>query len=214
MRWCAVAFALALAGACALTACSYDVSTMSSPQLNIYSNYTNKIPGKWALTVFVNDIGQDVGATGFACSANHYPLTVSSAFAQSSYATFQNMIDDVRALPRPIPASELAQNGFRGIIRVKAEELRARLLFLSGFLSNTAQSDVEIDASVTVDGPGGALVSTRATGHGSASNEGGMYCEGGALALQLAAERAMRDVLGQLAERVADTPALRKPKVK
>lgn len=207
-----VVFALAAACAAALSACSYDVYTLSSPQLNVYSNYTNKIPGKWALTVFVNGIEQDVHPTGFACSANHYPLNVSSAFAQSSFTTFQNMIEDVEPLARPIPAAELARNGFKGIIRVKGEELRTRLIFLSGFLSSTAQAGVEIDAGVTVDGPDGTLVGTRATGHGSASNDAGMYCEGGALALQLAAERAMRDVLGQLAERMSSTPQMRKPK--
>jgi hypothetical protein len=124
------------------------------------------------------------------------------------------MIEDVEPLARPIPASELARNGIRGIIGVKGEELRARLIFLSGFLSSSAQADVEIDASVTVDGPDGTLVGTRATGHGSASDDAGMYCEGGALALQLAAERAMRDVLGQLAERVASTPQMHKQKSK
>jgi hypothetical protein len=106
------------------------------------------------------------------------------------------MIEDVEPLARPIPACELARNGFKGTTRVKGEELRTRLIFLSGFLSSTAQADVEIDARVTVDGPDGTLIGTRATGHGSAGNDAGIYCEGGALALQLAAERVMRDGFG------------------
>ena len=211
MRW--VLFSLVAAWAVILWGCSYEAPTFSAPQPNVYSGFLNKVPGRWAMTIYVNGIDQTVHPTGFKCAANDYPLAVSSAFAQSAYGTFDTVIDNVEPIERPLGTTVLAKNGFDGIIRVKGDSLRARLSFSPSLVAGAVQADVELDASVEVDSRAGHVGSTHATGHGTATNDGGVFCEGGATALQLAAERAMRDVVGVLAERVAAMPMPRGAKV-
>jgi len=211
MRW--VLFSLVAAWAVILWGCSYEAPALSGPQPDIYSADLGKVPGRWAMTIYVNGIDQTVHPTGFKCSVNDYPLTVSSAFAQSAYATFDTVIDKVEPIERPLAASSLSKNGFDGIVRLKGDSLRARLSFSPGLVAGAVQAEVELDASVEVDDRTGHVGSVHASGRGTATSEGGVFCEGGATALQLAAERAMRDVVATLAEHVAEMPMSRGQKV-
>ena len=195
--------------AASLGACSYQVPTMSAPQLDVYSNYQDRVPGKWALVVEDDAFKKDIHAEGLNCAAHNYPLDLTSSFKQSAVATFQNITTNVDVLDRPIPTESLTAAGYAGEIEIKAEDMRSRLMFIPGFWSSTAESDIELDAAVVVNGSGGRLMGTRATGKGTESSDAGQFCGGATDAVAHSSEAAMKDVLGEIGERFSNAPQVR-----
>ena len=209
MRW---AFSTSVAVFCAaLSGCTYQVQTVSAPQLNVYSNYTDKVPGKWALVVDDGAFNQAVHSEGLACGAHSFPLDLTATFKQSAIATFQNITGDVDVLDRPIPIEGLAAGGYSGSIEIKADNMSVRLNMIPGFWSAKADADIELDAGLIATGPKGRLVGTRASGRGHESSDAGSMCSGSTTAIEHAAESAMRALLGELGERFSNAPQVRTP---
>jgi hypothetical protein len=63
-----------------LSACSYKAPTQISPAYNVYTNYSDKIPGRYALHVDGSKFSEDVAVSGFACSAHTFPVDARYAF--------------------------------------------------------------------------------------------------------------------------------------
>ena len=192
-----------------LSACTYQVQTVSAPQLDVYSNYENKVPGKWALIVDSSQFTHTVKSEGLSCAAHNYPLDLSSSFKQSVAATFENIVDSVEVMDAPIPAETLTSRGYSGVISIRAEDLRSRLIFQPGLFTGTADVTVELDAGMTVFGPHGKLVGTRGTGKGEGNSDAGQFCGGATDAIGHASESAMKDLLGVLGERFSNAPQVR-----
>lgn len=72
-----------------LGGCSYQVQTVSAPQLDVYSNYSDKVPGKWALVIEDDAFNQNVHSEGLACAAHSFPLDLRGTFRQSAISTFK-----------------------------------------------------------------------------------------------------------------------------
>jgi hypothetical protein len=192
-----------------VSACSYQVQTISAPQLDVYSNYERKVPGKWALVVDASQFTHSVKAEGLACAAHNFPVDLRSSFKQSAAATFENIVDSLEVLDTEVPAETLINRGYAGVISVKAEDLRSRLIFEPGFFSSTADTTIELDAGLTVYGPRGKLLGTRGTGKGDGNSESGAFCGGSTKAIEHASESAMKDLLGVLGERFSNAPQIR-----
>jgi hypothetical protein len=207
MRMSAVA-AIAVLGI-ALSGCAYQVETVSAPQLDVYSNYTDKVPGKWALVIEDAGFSQKVHAEGLSCAAHSFPLDLTSSFRQSAIATFQNIAGEVDVLDHAVPIEQIKAQGYAGEIDIKADDMRVRLNFIPGFFSATADADVELDAGLVVTGTSGRLVGTRASGKGHETSDAGAMCGGATDALGHGAQAAMKDVLGELAERFSNAPQVR-----
>jgi len=180
---------------------------MSAPNLNVYSNYSDKVPGKWMLSVDAASGKRDIHSEGIACAAHVYPVDISSSFRASVEATFQNLAENVEVVDNPPPASTLGAAGYAGVIRVKLDSMRPRLEFIQGFWSAKARSDMEIDAGLVVDGPSGRLLGTQASGRGTDEESGD--CPTGAGVIGHASEEAMKSLLGALGERFGNAPQLR-----
>jgi hypothetical protein len=201
---------LAALAALGLSGCAYNVQTVSAPELNVYSNYTDKVAGKWALVI--DDGGafrQTVHAEGLACAAHSYPLDLSSTFRQSAIATFQNLVTDADVLDRPIPVEVMAAQGYSGEIEIKTDSMNVKLNFIPGLFNATADADLELDAGLVATGPKGRLVGTKASGRGHESSDAGMACGGAAIAIGNSAQKAMRDLLGEMGERFSNAPQVR-----
>ncbi len=181
----------------------------TTPNLNVYSNYTNKVPGKWLLMIDAGNGKMDIHSDELACSAHVYPIDVTESFRSSVTKTLQNLTDDIQVTDAPGAASTVAAQGYAGVIRVKLEQLQPRLEFLAGFWTTKARADMEIDGGLIVDGPSGRLLGTEASGHGSDEQSGG--CPEGAKALGRATEEAMKSFLGEIGERFSNAPQLRAP---
>lgn len=197
----------------ALQACAFQATTMSAPNLNIYSNYAVKVPGKWLISIDASQANQDVHVEGMTCAAHHYPLDFSSSFKQSVLGTFQNLADEVELVDTPPPASTLGAQGTTGVIHISLDQVNTRLEFIAGFWSSKARSDVELTGGMIVDGPNGRLLGTQASGHGgSDGSEEVTGCGDGAIVLGHASEAAMKSLMGSLGERFSNAPQLRQGK--
>lgn len=199
---------LIVASGLLLAGCAYQVATQSSPQLDVYSNYTTKVPGKWALFVDASGLSKDVHSEGFACSAHSFPMDLRSAFQSSVVATFQNLAD-VEVVDQAPPMQGQSDSRYDGTIVIKAEDLRTKLNFIPGFWSGKADATVELDAGMIVDGRAGRLIGTRASGSGNDVGDSGFYCGGSSKVISDAAESAMKNLLGTLGERFSNAPQIR-----
>jgi hypothetical protein len=171
---------LALA-AVMLSACSYNAAVGVSPNLNVYSSYTDKLPGTYLLYVEGDAFSRVVKPTGLNCSAHSFPLDFRDAFKQSVIQTMQQLVENVQVVDQPVPASDLARRGAKGMIVIRGESLNPRLMFIEGFWSSTPDATVEISSSLTVDAQAGRLLGTTASGQGNSQTSGS--CGDGARAL-------------------------------
>jgi len=192
-----------------LVACAYQAPVGVSPNLNVYSSYGDKLPGTFALFVSSDGFVQDVKPTGLSCSYHHFPLDVQAQFKESVVKTVQQLVENVEVVDQPLSGSELAASGKRGMIVVRADTMVARIQFIPGFWTATGDANVDLSANMTVDTQGGRLLGTTAEGTGNATGEAGQLCGGGANVIGQATEKAMKQLLGQLGERLSNSPRLR-----
>lgn len=200
----------AVAAALGISACSYDVPTTASPAFDVYSNYRDKIPGRFALFVDANSFAREVKPTGQICSANSYPLNANASFKQSTIQTIKQLVEELELVDRPLPIEELKDKAYRGQIVVKSDEYIAHITFIPGFWSATASSSVDISASLVVDGTDGRFLGTSASA--SRSTElSSASCGDGAQAIAEANSKATKELLERLGERLSNEPRLRQP---
>lgn len=126
-------------------------------------------------------------------------------------ATFQNLAD-VDVFDQAPPMDQSA-SPYRGVILIRAEDMRTKLDFVPGFWSAKADATVELDAGMIVTGKSGRLIGTRASGSGNEVGDAGMYCGGSSVVISHAAESAMKNLLGTLGERFANAPQIRGEKI-
>jgi hypothetical protein len=200
---------LIAASASLVSACAYNVPVGSAPNLNVYSSYTEKVAGSYALFVDTNSFMKTVKSTGYACSAHTYPLDLRNSFREATVKTVQQLVENVEVVDHPLTSEELKQHNLMGQIIVRSDDLNARVQFVPGFWSASADANVELSASLTVDGHDGRLLGTTGEGAGNAQGEAGMYCGGGATTIGQATEKAVKQLLGQLGERLSNSPRLR-----
>lgn len=201
---------LAIAAAVALSGCQYKAEPIAVATYNVYSSYDSKLPGRYLLYVDGAKLDEPVKPSDFNCSAHTFPLKLSSSFAGSLQKTLGNLVTEIQLVDHPLSHDEIKAAGARGMIIVKGEELNARLRVVPGFWSASIETEVEIAASITVDGLGGRLLGTTVSGDGKAQGDAGFACQGGAKSLTNSAEEAMKEVLGRLGEALTNSERVRK----
>ena len=199
---------IAVAAACAGGGCSYQVQTATAPQLDVYSDYASKVPGKWALVVDADAYHAAVSPTGMSGALCVFHLDLASSFRDLAAQTFGSLAQ-VDALARPLPADGFASLGYAGEIEITGDGLRPRVTFAQGLLTATALADVSLDADLVVTDSRGMVLRTSATGTGEGSSEVVFGCGGATDALSQAEAAAMKDLLGKLAERFSNAPQVR-----
>ncbi|HET6156927.1 MAG TPA: hypothetical protein VFE34_01150 [Dongiaceae bacterium] len=198
----------AIIAAASLCACTYDVKTTASPALNVYSSYTDKLPGSYALLVQSDILAKKVDPSSHACSANNYPIDARATFKQSATDTMAQLVEKLEPVEQALTREQLQAGNYRGQIIIKAEDYDPRLTFVPGFWTATASSTVDISASLLVDGPSGRLLGTKASESRTEESEVS-GCGGGKDALGRANGKATEALLDRLAERFSSEPRLR-----
>lgn len=92
---------------------------------------------------------------------------------------------------------------------MRGEELNGRLRVAPGFWVAGMEAEVELAASITVDGRKGRLLGQTVSGDGHAQGQAGGLCEGGAKVLTESAESAMKEAVGRLGEALVNSPRVR-----
>ena len=189
--------------------CTYSAPTNVNPATNIYSNYDDKLQGRYALYVDAEKLKEDIKPSGLACSAHTFPVDARSAFRTSTIKTFENLIEEVEPVDQPLTQIDLTARGLRGMIVVEVDDIDIDLKVIPGFWTSEIEADAEITAQLTVDGTTGRLLGTAVEGEEDARSEAGGACEGGAAAIGEAVEEAMKEVLERLGERLTNSQRLR-----
>lgn len=193
----------------AVGACAYQAPVGVNPNLSVYSSYGEKLPGAYALYISTDGFSRDVKPTGLQCSAHHFPINAADGFKQSTVKTIQQLVADLEVVESPLTTDTLRQRGKAGMIVISADSFNPRIQFTPGLWSNTAESTVEISANMAVETPAGRVLGTTAEGSGNAQQNTGSGCGDGAQTLGFATEKAIRQLLGQLGERLSNSPRLR-----
>lgn len=133
-----------------------------------------------------------------------------TGFTGSVRKTFETLVEQIEVVDRPADRAELAGKGARGMIIVRGEELDGRLRVVPGFWQAGMETEVQMAASITVDGRNGRLLGSTVGGDGNAQADAGGFCEGGAKALTQSAEKAMKQAVGRLGETLTNSERIRK----
>lgn len=200
---------MCLALALGLSACAYKAEPVSSPAYNVPLSYSSKISGKWLLAIEADRFATTVRPSGYGCAAHKYPLDLQGSFESSVRQTLENVFAQFEVVDKPVPADQLAARGAKGMILVRAENIRGRLDVLPGVFSSTMRTRVELVTALTVDGRRGRLLGKTVEGDAEAESEAGFACEGGSKSLADAAGEAIRDNVRALAETLGNAPKLR-----
>ncbi|MHC1550956.1 hypothetical protein [Phyllobacterium sp. K27] len=195
--------------ATALAGCAYKAEPLAVGSYNVYSSYDNKLPGKYLLFVEGNALNKTIKPSDMNCAAHSFPLALSGGFTGSVRKTFENLVTSLEVVDSPVDRGELAAKGAKGMIIVKGEEVNARLRVVPGFWVMGMETDVEVVASITVDGQSGRLLGTTVSGSGNAQGDAGGFCEGGAKVLTDSAEKSMKQVVTKLGEALTNSERVR-----
>lgn len=200
---------LIIFAALGVSACTYNASAPVSPAYDVYSNYDDKLSGQYALYVDSEELAGEYSVEGYACSAHNYSQDATGAFQQSVTKTFQNLVENLELVDQPLSARDLEARGYTGMIIVEAEDIDVRINVIPGFWTSDMSADVELAASLRVDGREGRLLGTTVSGDDDAKAGAGAGCEGGAKALSEATSRALEDLMQRLGERLSNSRRLR-----
>jgi len=195
--------------AVALGACTFKSNVGVNAAYNVYSNYENKVPGKWAFFADGSRLfDKDVDVLGIACFANTYPLDARNSFEQSAFRTFSNLVEEIQQVNSPIAANQLARLGYHGQIIVKSESMKAEMSVSPGFWSSTLKGEVDITASVSAMTQKGRILGATASQEGETKTDG-VWCATLTKALGPAASESIKRVLTILGERFTSSPRVR-----
>lgn len=192
-----------------LASCQYKAEPLTVATYNVYSSYEGKLPGKYLLFVDGSKLDKSIKPSDYNCAAHTFPLALSSSFSGSVRQTFTNLVTELEVVQAPVGRDELKSRGARGMIIVKGEDVNARLRVVPGFWVAGMETEVEIAASITVDGQSGRLLGTTVSGDGNGQSDAGLACEGGAKSLTQSAEQAMKETLGRLGEALSNSDRVR-----
>lgn len=202
--------AAALMAALAAAGCAYKAEPVSTPAFNVVTSFSQKVAGSWLLYTNSEKLVDTVKSSDFACSAHTFPLDFSQTFPTSVRDTLKNVFEGITDVEDPVPGDQVRKRNARGMIVVRGETIQTRLRVVPGFWSASIATEVEISASVTVDGPGGRLFGKTVDGRGKGDAPAGFACEGGATAIRISAEQAMKELLRRLGEELGNAERLRK----
>lgn len=200
----------AVAAVSVLSACQYKAEPLTVATYNVYSSYEGKLPGKYLLFVDGSKLSKPIKPSDFNCAAHTFPLELGNSFSGSVRQTFGNLVSELEVVQQPADREQLKARGARGMIIVRGEDLSGRLRVVPGFWSAGIETEVEIAASITVDGQNGRLLGTTVSGDGNGQADAGIACEGGAKSLTQSAEDAMKEVLGRLGEALTNSERVRR----
>lgn len=199
----------ALAAVALLYGCQYKAEPLTVAEYNVYSSYEGKLPGKYLLYVDGSKLDKPIKPSDFNCSAHTFPLKLSAGFTGSVRKTFANLVAELEVIDHPVDRAQLKSRGARALIIVRGEDVQARLRVVPGFWSAGIETEVEVAASITVDGANGRLLGTTVSGDGMGQSDAGFACEGGSKSLVTSAEQAMKEALGRLGEALTNSDRVR-----
>lgn len=205
---CARVLAVGVTGL-ALSSCAYQVDTPIAPAYDLVSGFAEPIPGRFTILIEPDGLSKTVKVDGYACSAHTYPIDASSSFEESVYRTVGQVVPNLEKVSTPIDRVGMVRRGDTGFIHIRAQNMDVDLELDEGFWTADFEAEMDISASVSIDGFDGRLLGTTVSGSGKGRADAGNACAGGAKAIGEAAKNAMRDLTREIGEKVSNAERLR-----
>ena len=205
MKWVTLLFLVI--GGSALGACSYTAEPARVSAFNVYSSYSDKLPGKFYLFVDAKGLDRTVKSSELGCSAHTYPIEISQTFLDSAHQSIGSLVELLEVVNSPKKPEELSASEAQIII--SGQRTDARLRMLEQFWTSSIETDVEITASVVVDGKKGRLHGSTVYGRGTANTDAGIACEGGSDSFSQSASDAMRQTITRIGEALVNSDRIR-----
>lgn len=191
------------------SACSYKVEAPAAPSYDVYSSYSDKVPGRWALLVSGGQLKGDFKVSGYTCSAYSYPLDISQSFNTSVLKTLENLIESTEEVLVPLSHEELSSENYSGLIRVNGESIDVDLTVMPGFWSTQMAAKVQMVAALAADSPTERLLGGRIASEAESRADAGGGCGSGAEAISKATQKALKRLMDELGEKVSNETRLR-----
>ncbi len=171
---------LCAAAAALLSGCAYKAQAPVRPALDVYNNYADKIPGKYALFVDGSTLNRTARIRGFQCSAHNFPVEAAESFELSALRTLEQLVDGIERVDTPLDSPSMVARGLTGQIIIKAIDPIITVEFVPGFWVATPEGEAEISANVEAYGHKGRVFGSSVTATGVSSvSSGGISCSGG-----------------------------------
>ncbi|MGJ0427551.1 hypothetical protein [Methylocystis sp.] len=195
---------VAVVAALLASSCAHQAQVSSTPAYDTVTSYSKKIPGRWLLYTDSANLNTVARSETMDCSAHTFPVDFANGFQGSVSGTLQNILEQSQVTDNPTLGS-----GARGIVAVRGESIEARLNVVPGFWTARIVANVNMSASVAVDGKDGRLFGKTLEGHGRREADLGFMCSGGEIAVRAAAETAQKNLLRKIGEEVANSERVR-----
>ncbi len=186
--------------------CAYQGAVKTVSATNIYSDNDKRIPGKFSYNVDQTSLSKlkvNDTVSGYMCSAHHFPIDAMYAFEQSFPTMLQQVFDDIT----PGDSNSNNLNSINLLFRV--ERFDPKLKFSKKFFGADAEATVDLSVSVTGTKSNNRVFGTTVETQRTSSGDGGSFCGGGPAVLGAAIEKAAKDILEKLGERMANSQSLR-----
>lgn len=202
-----------------LGGCSYSAPINISTSYSLYPNYEDKIPGIYGLYVDAEKMKQDIQSGVCQSPILRYPTDAKNAFTQSVYATFENLVGEIRKVDNLVSATDLRAQGLDGMIKIEVENLEVGIIDTAGDSEWTRalEGDAEITANVQVIGHDGNLLSSTVEASDKHKKDVGVFgssgalCdgEGGSIVVGKSIEATMKKVIKRLGENLTNSIRVR-----
>lgn len=193
-----------------ISGCQHADKPIPVSSLDVYSSYGEKLRGKYLLYVEPSELSTNVKPADVNCSAHNFPLDLRAAFTGTVRKSFANLIEDLVVVESPADRRQLKSRGARGLIVVRADDISARLRVVPGAWQATIETEIEIQAGIMVDGPGGRLLGTSVSGDDQYSGALGPFCSGGEDSLTESSKGALKEVVRKLGEALVNSERVRR----
>jgi hypothetical protein len=192
-----------------LSSCTYNATVTDRPSFNTLNSYGSEVPGLWLLYVDAANLQRPMKPSGYVCAAHKFPIDAGGPFISSTRQTIDNVVETVEVVEVPPTLEQVRLRRAKGLIVVRGEEIRAKLVVQPGAFSAGMEGEASIVASVTVDGTRGRLLGTTVEGSGRSDAEAGFACEGGGKALGEAVSQGLGDAMRRLGEAIGNSERIR-----
>lgn len=198
-----------------LGGCSYPVKPVSVPAVGTYSSYDEKIQGTWVI-VFddgVNNISREVQSSSHACSAYTYPINIGDAFTTSIKQTMRSVFENTVEQSIVPSTEELHRIGAKGSILVRVESYEPGVYCSVKGFSGYCTVQVDIELEIIVHTEKDEVFSASIGDSAIVEGDSGSACQNVSDALSEATSKSLKETLEKVAERIINTPKLRKATV-
>jgi hypothetical protein len=192
---------LALVALLVLGACSHPAQVSVAPAEPVYSDYDRKLPGRYALYVDAQAAGQE---RQLQCGFHSLTFDARGPFRQSVLITVRDVVEEVVPVERPLPAAELAAQGYDGQIRIEASDIDVEFYTIDRGVYLEAHVEVELDARLRVDSPERTVLDRVVSAEGEGEADAGIVCSGADGAVSAALTQSLQLLARRLGEPLAN----------